>query len=529
MFDTLKAAAQAQARYRTANLPAPVRGLIRNENIAMSKPAGALVLENWFPTSTGIVTRRGKRKHATLSGSSAVSALMTYVFGASTKLFAADNSGIYDATTPASPTTPLTAVSGTGTTTSGNFSSVQFSTSGGEFLVCVNGQNLHKVFNGTTWAENSPAITGVTSDNFNHVWSFKNRLFFIRKNSRKFGYLPVNSIGGAITEFDLGPVLTLGGTLVMGGTWSSDAGNDIQDFCVFVSSEGEVAVYNGTDPSNASTWALQGVYRIGKPLGRRAMFKAGGDLGIATREGLVPISAAYSQAVEALSDVAISKDIGPLWTDLAANRSSVDWQVQPFTNVHSMLWIAPPTITGQEPLVLVANMRTGAWCVFTGYNVRSMAAVGTALYAGDAVGVIYEAETGGTDDGWTYTARAAGLWDELKAPLQQKSVSMIRGTFRANLPTFTPQWSVSTDYDTSFQSAPSAGANTSTALWGSAVWGSATWGGGNIEYRKSEWAMVAGVGQMISWQLQVTLGNTVTPDIELASAGLVYEVGETVA
>lgn len=528
MFDTLKAAQAARSTFRSKRLAAPVRGLVRNENIALSKPSGAYVLENWFPTATGIVTRRGRQRHATVSGNP-VTGMMTYVVGTFTKLFAANSAGIYDVTSPASPTTPVSAVSGAGTVTSGSFSSVQFSTSGGDFLVCVNGENLHKVFNGTSWAENSPAITGVTSEQFSHVWSFKRRLFFIRKNSLKFCYLSADAIGGAATQYDLGPILSEGGYLIAGETWSTDAGNSTNDLCVFITSEGEIAVFAGDDPSNTASWGLQGVFRIGRPLGKRAMFKAGGDLAIATRDGLVPISAAYSQATEALRDSAVSKAIEELWTALASSRDSLPWHVQPFTDQHSMLWVAPPTITGQQPMVLVANMRTGAWTTYTGYNVRSMAALGTSLYIGDNAGVIYQAETGGSDDGATFTARAAGLWDDLGAPMEQKRVTMLRGTFRSNLPTFTPQWSIGTDYTNAFKSPPGAGADVSTALWGSAVWGAAVWGGGNTEFRTSQWATVEGNGHMVSWQLQITIGNVIEPDIELASIGAVYEVGETLA
>lgn len=529
MFDTIKAAAEAKVSARTFLFPAPVRGLIRNENIALSKPAGAVVLENFFPTSTGIITRRGKRRHATLTGTTAVASMMTYITSGANKIFAANSVGIYDISTPSSPTTPIAAVSGAGTVTNGDFSSVQFTNAGGAVLICVNGQNLHKVYNGTTWAENSPAITGTTSDNFSHVWAYKNRLFFIQKNSLKFNYLPVSAIGGAAATFDLGAIFTRGGTLLTGATWSSDASQVTADLCVFITTEGEVAVYSGDDPSNATNWSLQGVYRIGKPLGKKAMFRAGGDLGIATRDGLVPISSAYAQATEAITDYSVSKAIQELWTQTSSQRNTIGWQIQAFTNLHSMLWVAPPTITGQTPFVLVVNMRTGAWCTYTGYDVRSMATIGTSLYIGDSAGIIFEAESGGTDNGSAYTARAAGLWDDLKAPMAQKIMKMARGTFRANLQNFTPQFSISTDYNTNFLADPSAGANVPSALWGAGIWGSSILGGGNTEFRKSEWAAVDGVGHMISWQLQVTLGNTVPPDIELASIGIVYEVGETVA
>jgi hypothetical protein len=528
MFDMLQAAGQARASSRSIKLPAPVRGLIKSENIAMSKPAGAFVLENWFPTSTGIVTRRGKTKFATLSAGP-VRAMMTFVAGTTAKLFAANNAGIYDATTPASPTTALTAASGIGTVTNGDFSSVQFSAGGGDYLFCVNRENLHKTFNGTSWAENSPAITGVTSNNFSHVWSFANRLFFVRKDSLKFCYLPVSSIGGVATSYDLGTVFSQGGYLLSGGTWSSDAGNDTQDLCIFITSEGEIAAFAGTDPSDPANWSLQGVYRVGKPMGKNAMFRAGGDIAIATRDGLVPMSGAYMQAREALRDTAVSKGIEELWIDLTSDRNTLPWKIQTFTDQHSMLWVAPPTIAGQTPVVLVANMRTGAWTTFTGYDVRSMASIGNLLFVGDPNGIIYQAETGGTDDGATYTARAAGLWDDLRVPLAQKRTTMIKGMFRANVPSFNPRWSVGTDYNNSFGADPSSPANVATSLWGSSTWGAATWGGPRSEYRTSEWAGIDGIGEVISWQLQVTLGSITPPDIELASIGILFEVGEMLA
>ena len=528
MFDTLRAAQSARSTYRSARLPAPVRGLIRNENIALSKPAGAEVLQNWFPTATGIVTRRGKRKHATLNAGP-VASIMPYTVGTTGKLFAANATGIYDATNPATPSTVLTAQSGIGTVTNGNFSSVQFSTSGGNFLVCVNGENLHKIFNGASWSQNSPAITGTTSDNFSHIWAFKERLFFTVKDTLKFAYLPVDSIGGAAVTFDLGPVFSRGGFLLTGGTWSTDAGGSPDDLCVFITSEGEVAVYAGDDPSDSVRWVLQGIYRTGKPLGKKAMFRAGGDLALATRDGLIPLSAAYSKAQEALSDVAVSHGIEELWAEYAESRSTIGWQLQNFTGRNSMLWVAPPVLDGQSKTALIANMRTGAWTTYTGYDIRSMGTVGNSLYVGETSGLIYEAETGGSDDGNTYTARAAGLWDNLKAATEQKTVTMVRGTFRSNILEFDPQWSIGTDYENRFPSDPAATPIQGGSVWGSSTWGSSTWGGSTAEYRTSEWEGVEGVGHMISWQNQITLGNPTAPDIELASIEMIYEVGETLA
>ena len=46
--------------------PAPTRGWVINENLAMAQPGGASVLDNWIPTATGIKARGGNQKYATL-------------------------------------------------------------------------------------------------------------------------------------------------------------------------------------------------------------------------------------------------------------------------------------------------------------------------------------------------------------------------------------------------------------------------------------------------------------------------------
>lgn len=526
MFYTSEKAVQSQGKQRIKRFPAPVRGLIRNENIALTQPGGALFLENWFPTSTGMRSRRGIRKHATLTGASAVAAIMPYQGSGVSKLFAANDSGIFDITTVANPNSPLSAASGIGTSTSGLYSHIQFSTTGGEFLFCVNGTNLHKVFNGTIWTENSPAITGTTTDNWSHVWSHQNRIFGIKKNSKTAVYLSSASIGGATTDFPLGGVFKLGGTLLFGATWSLDSGEGLDDLCVFVSSNGEVAVYAGSDPVS---WALQGVYKIGTPMGKNAHFKAGGDLMIATDDGLVSMTAALRNAREALRELAVSYPIEELWLDQTQSRAAVAWQCSAWP-LKQMLVVSTPTYGGAAPQVLVANTRTGAWTVYTAWDCRGLAPFGSQFFFGNSGGLVFEAETGGADNGANYTCSAAGLFDDLKSPALQKVLKLIRGVFQSNYQTILPKFSASVDFQTSMPSPPLPSAEPSGAvLWGSVAWGGFVWGGTSTRYRYADWHGVDGVGFSISWQLQVTLGNISPPDIELAAIDLTYEEGEAVA
>lgn len=527
MFYTVDIASQTASRSKTRRFPAPIRGLIRNENIALTKPAGAAVLENWFPTSTGLKSRRGVRKHATLAGSTAVMAVMPYLAAGQQKIFAANDSGIFNITTVADPDVALSAESGIGTSTSGDFSHVQFATSGGEFLFCVNGTNLHKVFDGSTWAQNSPAITGTTTDNWSHVWSFANRIFGVKKNSQTAVYLPVDSIGGAATTFSLGGVFKYGGQLLFGATWSVDSGEGLDDLCVFVSSEGEVAVYAGTDPAS---WTLQGVYKIGRPMGKKAHFRGGGDLIIATDDGLVPLSSAINKDRAALQQDAASYPIEELWLQQTSARNAVAWQCATWP-LKQMLVVATPTYGGAAAQVLIANTRTGAWTVFTGgWDCRGCAAFGTQFFFGTSGATVYEAESGASDTGASYTCRVAGLFDDIREPALQKIAKLMRGVFQSAYQTINPQFSTSVDFQTTWPSPPTSSPEpAANGLWGSSTWGAFVWGGQSSRYRSVDWQSVDGVGFSMSWQCQVTLGNVTPPDIELAAIDFVYETGEAVA
>ena len=67
------------------------------------------------------------------------------------------------------------------------------------------------------------------------------------------------SVGGAAQVLDLSSIAKYGGHLVDLDTWTIDAGYGVDDNLVFITSNGEVIVYRGTDPSSAATWALAGV------------------------------------------------------------------------------------------------------------------------------------------------------------------------------------------------------------------------------------------------------------------------------
>lgn len=549
-------AARTAPKPRAAQLktfPAPVSGWIANQSLLTPnarKPDGSVVmgaarLDNWFPTATGVRMRGGSNLYATIGNTSdAVTSVFSYLNGNNAKLFAATAGAIYDVT---SPTTPddVYLVDGAGNNLvdgAGNFllsaysipgpavdllaggawSVQQFATSGGTFLRCVNGIDTPLIFDGTSWST-SPAITGVDPTTLSFVFASKSRLWFIQKNTLNIYYLPADSIGGAAVLLPLGGVFSLGGSLMFGGTWSVESGDGPSEQTVFVTSEGEVAAYRGSDPSSSTTWTKVGVYHVGKPLGPNSFIRTGGDLLISTNIGLIPLSTAFQRDLAALAPVAVSYSIEIEWNKSVA-ATVPNWQIALWPSKQMML-VAPPNPTGSVPQIFAANIRTGAWAPFTGWNVTSMQVFNNRLFFGSDSGKIVEAEVTGSDQGSTYTCTCVPLFDPLKSPAALKtgleSRAVLRATSQPN-----PKMSLQKDYVIKLPAAPDDTTVTAGNTWGTGVWGTAQWGTVADKQTFKRWASTPGGGYALSPAVQITSGNLSSPDAELVQLDLTYDVGD---
>lgn len=536
---------QQKAKFK--QFAAPRAGWVANQNLAESVPGAAYVLENIFPTLKGGRLRGGSKRHATVSAT-VVESFLTYKSGSVKKMFAASDGKIFDVTLPADAyIAPTPAVTGQ---TSNYYSHTQFATAGGEYMVTVNGDDLHWVFDGAAWAQNTPAITGVSSADLSFVWSFKSRLFFVEKGTKSAWYLGVDAIGGAATEFSLAGIFKRGGSLLFGATWSLDAGDGLDDKCVFISDEGEVAVYEGTDPSSATTWSLVGRYDISKPRGMNATMQAGGDLLIATVDGLIPISAAVNKDPAAMTLAAISRNIEPVWKEDAFGRSSRPWEIAKWVEKNMALISVPANyalvpvesrwgygywgtfiwggggsnVLSQDAYCYVVNLQTGAWAKYTGWDVQSLAYHDGIVYFGTVDGRVMQAEVGGYDDEVPYVCRYCGLFDNL-GTANNKHLLQARATWTYGRP-FNDKVSFSTNYVVSWPSAPAAAlTGGSSGTWDDAVWDESVWDAQPGSLVKARWVSIGRNGYSVAPMVQVTVGEVVPPDAELVSIDLTYESG----
>ena len=605
--------------------PAAVAGWVSNQNIAAPQPGpqGAAVLDNIFPTATGGILRRGSSIYATLgAGVLPVTALFSYNNGNNRKLFAANEETVYDITIITSPINYTLSTEGgddivtdTGdylgqlspgglevieNANGGNWIDTQFATTGGTFLIIVNGADKMFLYDGSLWfpidefgiytldfdAEVSAfeagetvtggtsgatgyiahvdsngstgrlyladavgifqdnetltsasgeatangvatayytGIDGVDTEDLDYVWVYKNRLFFVEKDSMNAWYLPIDQVGGTAEVFPLGGVFTLGGKLLFGASWSLDSSGEggLSEQCVFISDQGEVAVYQGLSPEDAN-WTKVGTYRIGKPLGRNAWFRAGGDMVIATDIGDIPLSQAIQRDYAALAPAAVSFPIETAWNDAVALRRASEWH-QIIWPENQMVLVALPTINQQPPEMFVANARTGAWAKFTNWDGTCLEVFNGRLFFGSTGGKVIEANVTGLDQDQTYTGVYVPLFTDLGTPASRKIPRIARSVTRGPQESVNPQLSVSEDYIVDLPPPPAASSIQSGSQWGVGIWGQAVWGEQQSLKIHQSWTSVSGYFYAGAPAWQLTSGSLVPLDEEVVRLEVTYE------
>lgn len=538
--------AQKPTVYKTATIPAPTLGLIANANIASPPPGGAEQLENFLSTATGAILRRGCAQHGSLGVSDPVRSLFAYANGNNRKMFATTDDAIFNVTSPTLSYNLVDNLGNSMTTdtgdhlvlfseeaiipdvtglTGGDWVSTQFATSGGVYLRLVNGFDVPRVYDGAAWST-TPTITGTDPTRFSYLWPYKQRLFFVEKDSLNAWYLPADSIGGAAVLLPLGSIFTRGGSLLFGSSWSLETGTGgLSEQCIFVSTEGEVAVFQGSDPASASTWSRVGVYRIGKPLGKNAHFRAGGDIVICTDIGAIPLSQALQKDFAVLSPSAVSAQIETIWNTEVRNRPTLDWKSLVWSS-NQMAVVAPPVTSGQPTVLYVVNTRTGGWSKFTGWDVRCLLVFNDRLFYGSDNGIVVEANVTGQDMGVPYVGVYTPLFSDLGAP-GRKVASMTRVVTKS---VFDPKekLSMQKDYRVVLPAPPAANAVSLGNVWGAGIWGVSRWGGAQVKTSFGTWKSTPQNGDVLSPALQITSGNISPLDTEIVRTDVTYQLAEMV-
>ena len=509
-----------EAAGKPSSFIAPVLGLKLFDGLAAIPEGGAVVLDNCFPLKTTVRARAGCiLRNTGITGT--VRAIGTYTSGVSRKAFAVSGEAtdaIYDVSSPGDVGAAL--VSGL---VPADWSFAQFTTSGGQFLIACGYGNTRRVYDGSSWAT-TPAITGVDPADLSAVWIHANRPFFVEGGTMRAWYLPVDSVGGAATKIELGGEFPRGGALLAGATWTMDAGSSgLRSQCVFISTEGDIAVYEGINPASATDWTKTGTYQIAKPCGINCFLKTGGDLAVLTEDGLIAMSQVISLDRAALANESVSKDIWPLWRDRVARTDTSKWSICR-RDYAGMAIVAVPKNASEPAYQFVVNLQSGAWARWHGWDATCFATVGDELIFGTANGGVYTGEAGGSDDGAPYTWSYIGRYDIKGARVT--AARLARAVLRAN-EDFPPKVGVLFDYSETLPLPPPAGVLATGALWDGVNWDGFLWG--RAEGTRAVWQSCSGHGSAFAPCFQMTFGQDETPQVELIRMDLITEFGAVVA
>lgn len=502
------------------NFPAPVKGWNTVDSPAQMDPRFALRLDNWYPRGTYLEIRKGASEWAYGVTGNVESLLPYSPQSGADKLFAAGGANIYDASAGGNVGAAVQAG-----LTNGKWQSVNYAAaSATHYLVAVNGADNMRYYDGAAWTTitgaSVPAITGPNTNTFIHVNVFKQRLYFVPINKLSFYYLPATAVGGVATEFVLGSYFKEGGYLMAMATWTIDAGNGIDDLAVFWTSEGEVAVFKGSNPGDPADWELVGVFFIGKPIGRRCFVKFGGDMLALTQTGVFPLSKALLSTTLNREE-AMSYFIDPTFRSLYSLYGSTwGWDITVWP-AQTMLVVNVPNAT--EPQQLIFNYETRAWCRFTGWTAYCFCEWQGNLYWGGA-GDVRLAWNGLYDS--TQSTAAAVVADAKQAFIYVDGRKTTK-SFTAARPYLAvdAQLEFLLGLNVDFEDIPPVGVATYTvtgsSLWDSAVWDSSLWGGGQV-IQKQWKSPTAKVGQCVAVCLRIGVTQI---EVQWASTDFLWTPG----
>ncbi len=462
-----------------------------------SMPDGDCVqLNNLVCGEHGLRSRLGEREWCTgLTGGldNEVRTLLPIAGSAASgdlaKLFACTSTGIWDVTdSTAAPTQVVTFPVQTGE--AGRGVAHGMTTSAGHFLAYCDEENGYHLFTESTglWTvpiagSNPGEIDGVNPALFCFVTVWKSRLWFVERNSSRAWYLAAGAIAGTATllNLDRAAQFRAGGELVGLWNWTLDGGSGIDDLLVAMSRGGDVAVYQGTDPASANTFALKGTWSVGAlPAGRNVANAFGGDILIISKSGLRPLSQLVS-GVDGAGTYAPSK-VANLFNDLMRTRSELPgWALHIHPEDNSLM-VLVPTDSGEPTEQLAQQLWNRSWSRYQDLPIFSACVWDKQLYFGTTDGRVC-INTGFVDgvtlaDPDAYSVVQWSLltrFNNMGSP-RQKQVQLLRPLILSE--TGAPTFEIQARYK--YDLSPIADVTEAAAsgeAWDAALWDAAVWAG----------------------------------------------------
>jgi hypothetical protein len=321
------------------------------------------------------------------------------------------------------------------------------------------------------------------------------RCWYIEANTMDVWYAPIKGFQGTLTRLPLGSLFKMGGTLMQMASWTIQNVAGISDYAAFITTEGEIALYQGYDPSQVATWSLVGIFRIGRPIGRRCYTRLASDIVVITADGLTSLNAeVLTDRVDPSKELTY-KILNAINNDVQNYSTNFGWQVIDYP-LGNKLIINVPEVTNTTMHQWVMNGVSKAWCRFRAWNANCWELQQDSLYYGENTKV-FLADTGTSDAGNSITQDCKPAFSYFEMPGKVKRFVMARPIFESNS-NLNPTVTLNVDFQ-DVQRSPIAFNSAAGSPWNISPWNVSPWSGGDLFIKN--WQGISGLGYVASGRI----------------------------
>jgi len=365
------------------SIPAPIGGWNTRDNVGSMAIEDAITLENIFPDTKGVKNRKGFTDWGVTGITGQIESLWEFKKTTTRTGIAAANGKLFtwDVTTSAQAATEI----GTG-----------YSNNRWQFLntnqrtMMVNGADVPVDWDGSTLSTTS--ISGDLSgseQNMNGIHKHKDRVYLWDTDDQSFYYSGAALYSGAYSEFPLDTIFA--GNVMIITTVSQDTGSGLDDLLAIISDIGEVLLYTGSNPGDASDFQLKQRYQIPRPIDVRGVTRFAGDAYVLVENDFIPLLRYVASA-----NPDGTKLTGAVTDAVEDYETNFGWQAL-FYGKGKWLFLNVPVTENSTYHQYVINSVTGAACKFTGMDGNCWATANNRIFFGGN-GTIYRADDGLDDN-----------------------------------------------------------------------------------------------------------------------------------
>jgi hypothetical protein len=338
------------------------------------------------------------------------------------------------------------------------------------------------------------AATWIVPDQFQLVLSHMNRLWFADSTNLAVYYLELQQKSGELKGYlPLNAIFRRGGFIKAMYTWALEGGVSLANQLVIFTSNGEAAIYAGTDPGPQGDMQLRGVFRFDTPMSKQGVVNFGGELYVLTATGVVPMSTMLRAETEQLGQV--DKNIMSLFMAASTKyRDRPGWQLLMNPSSARLICNVPAGASNRYGQ-MIRHMPRPVWSQWVDVPSRCWGWIDPYLYFGDDRGNVFRMHPQyRNDNGQPIKVDVQLAWSQYGTPAL-KHFKMIQ-PYMITDGDPRPMVEVKVDYDYSEpNNQPDVTFAEPGAIWDEAPWNDSFWASGEDRAVKL-WNGVAAIGRV---------------------------------